>query len=90
VVSVRDRLIVGSLDRDRTDRLRSIVLGEGANPLRFFGARGSFNCRGDESRLCCLTPAFGQLVVATGELGGSKETGWFIRDPEVCDVLGGK
>ncbi len=89
-VSVRDRLVVGPVDRDDNRRSRHIVGGEGDNPLRLIGSRGRFNCMGDESRLCCLTPALGQLVVATGELIGSKQGGWLIKDADVCEVAGGK
>jgi hypothetical protein len=85
-VAVRDRLVVGPADRGRTDRLHPMVLGEGEGPLRFFGDRGRFTCNGDESRLCCLAPAFGQLVIATGELLGSRNRGWFLKFPEVCQV----
>jgi hypothetical protein len=90
VVSVRERLVVGPADRETTARSRPLVLGEGDNPLRFLGSRGRFACAGDESRLCCRAPAFGQLVIATGELSGSKEFGWFIKDADICEVPIGK
>ena len=45
-------------------------------------------CFGDESRLCCNTPAFGQAVVAVGKLvrfppewGGVE---WQLDDPRLC------
>jgi hypothetical protein len=90
VFSVRDRLLVGPVDRDDNRRIRRIVVGEGESPLRFLGARGRYSCVGDESRLYCLTPALGQVVVATGKLLGSQQAGWSIMDPEVCEVVGGK
>ena len=45
-------------------------------------------CGGDESRLCCNTPAFGQSVIAVGKLihipiepGGIE---WQLEDPRLC------
>jgi hypothetical protein len=38
---------------------------------------------GDESRLCCASPALGQTVVATGVLG--REKGWFLGEPTMCE-----
>jgi hypothetical protein len=34
------------------------------------------------------TQAFGQLVVATGKLAGSKVHGWDLRSAEICEVAG--
>ena len=45
-------------------------------------------CRGDESRLCCDAPAFGQAVVATGNLarspGGVDSIEWQLDTPKLC------
>jgi hypothetical protein len=82
---VRDRLLVGPVERDDNRRTRGIVEGEGESPLHFIGSRGRFTCAGDESRLCCLTPAFGQPVVATALLG-SQQGRWSIMDAEVSEV----
>jgi hypothetical protein len=58
----------------------SIVLGDGEPPLSLLG----YDCTGDESRLCCNLPAFGQTVVATGTLGRTNE--WFLTDPTICEI----
>jgi hypothetical protein len=43
-------------------------------------------CGGDESRVCCNVPAFGQRVVASGYLGyaGDHEPQWRVRDASLC------
>ena len=96
-VSVRDRLLVAPIAWEETTwhtrgnddtfeyHTRPLVLGEGDAPLRVWGDRSRFACGGDESRLCCKTQAFGQIVVATGVLGGSKAGGWVLRAAEVCE-----
>jgi hypothetical protein len=117
-VSVRDRLVVGSLEdssfantvcsgemrnpraRDSRGRRapgttllgccrdqRRIVLGGGASPLHLWGPSGKFACIGDESRLCCGAPAFGQTVIATGVLTGSARIGWGLQEATVCEVV---
>jgi hypothetical protein len=63
-----------------------MLLGEGDASLRLWGDRPRFGCGGDASRLCCKTPAFGQTVIATGVLAGSKGNGWILRSAEVCEV----
>ena len=65
---------------------RPIVLGDGPGPLHFSDSSGRFDCHGDESRLCCGSQAFGQTVVATGELVGSQESGWRIKVEGLCEV----
>ena len=65
---------------------RRIVLGGSASPLRFWDRSGTFQCIGDESRLCCGAPAFGQTVIATGVLTGSVLRGWGLQDAKVCEV----
>ena len=61
--------------------LQSTVLGEGEPPLFLTGPDAT--CMGDESRLCCASPALGQTVVATGVLGRDK--GWFLGEPAICE-----
>jgi hypothetical protein len=48
-----------------------VFVGGVANGVRL----DRFSCYGDESRLCCQVPAFGQVVVATGRI--MKETDAF-------------
>jgi len=97
-VSVRDRLLVAPIAWEETTwhtrgnddtfeyHTRSMLLGEGDASLRLWGDRPRFGCGGDASRLCCKTPAFGQTVIATGVLAGSKGNGWILRSAEVCEV----
>ena len=61
--------------------VQSTVLGEGEPPLFLTGMDAT--CLGDESRLCCASPALGQTVVATGVLGRDK--GWFLGEPMMCE-----
>ena len=100
-IAVRDRLVVG-LPADSTEasdycnthrcehghhrELRHIVLGDGAEPLRLWPGLARFDCAGDESRLCCGLQAFGQTVVATGELVGAHEQGWRLKVESLCEV----
>jgi hypothetical protein len=44
---------------------------------------GGVDCRGDDSRVCCNAPAFGQPVIATGKLVGYN-AGWSLTAPELC------
>lgn len=48
----------------------------------------SLGCAGDESRLCCNTPAFGQAVVAMGTLRPAENSGqspsWELLNPNIC------
>jgi hypothetical protein len=84
-ITVRDRMVVGTW----TTRSRpgigqgSIVLGDGDPPLSL---RDGYDCEGDESRLCCDLPAFGQTVVATGTLWRNNE--WLLRDLTICEIDG--
>jgi hypothetical protein len=48
-------------------------------------------CGGDESRLCCNVPAFGQKVVATGKIEAETEpdlvlrgSRWALTDVSLC------
>jgi hypothetical protein len=61
--------------------VQSTVLGETEPPLFLTGMDAT--CMGDESRLCCASPALGQTVVATGVLG--REKGWFLGEPTMCE-----
>ena len=95
VSTVRDRLVVGTwvtcrprdphsgIGCDRGIRGGSVVLGEGEPPLSLLG---DGDCEGDESRLCCDLPAFGQTVVATGTLWRNNE--WLLRDLTICEIDG--
>ena len=65
---------------------RAIVLGGGPSPLRFWDRSEKFDCIGDESRLCCGAPAFGQMVIAAGVLSGSASRGWRLKEEIVCEV----
>ncbi len=83
-IIVQDRLLVGPVFRQQAGH-RSIVVGEGDRALRL-GLGTKMECVGDESRLCCGRPAFGQLVVAKGVLGGSNDGGWALKSEEICEV----
>jgi hypothetical protein len=41
------------------------------------------SCKGDDSRLCCDLPAYGQFVIVVGRL---KRTGgwWSLADATIC------
>jgi hypothetical protein len=67
--------------------VQSTVLGEGEPPLFLTGTEAT--CVGDESRLCCESPALGQTVVATGVLGRNKGwyKGWFLGGPTMCEPV---
>jgi hypothetical protein len=43
-------------------------------------------CGGDESRLCCELPAYGQFVVVTGVLEpqSGRERWWRLTDSTIC------
>jgi len=90
VVHVRGPLIVGPVNRDAS----SCEIGE----ERPCGKRGrwiaiggapvklpvdSMACYGDDSRLCCSAPAYGQPVIATGRLEES-DGKWTLRESRVC------
>ena len=58
----------------------------GPAPYKLYLA--GLDCRGDESRLCCNAPAFGQTVVAIGELAFDDSSGkrdWTLRNPRLCE-----
>jgi hypothetical protein len=61
-----------------------VLLTDGTVALALSG----FRCGGDDSRLCCNAPAYGQSVVATGELSRAFSMGayvqWQLEDPELC------
>jgi len=47
-------------------------------------------CAGDESRVCCNTPAYGQNVIASGVLvrepEGQTTVGWRLVNASLCEV----
>jgi hypothetical protein len=47
-----------------------------------------FACGGDESRMCCNAPVFGQAVIATGRLerygGMDPRAKWTLVGAELC------
>jgi len=63
--------------------VQSTILGEGEGEPPLFLTGTDATCMGDESRLCCASPALGQTVVATGVLGRDK--GWFLGGPTMCE-----
>jgi hypothetical protein len=58
-----------------------IVIGKNKNPLLVDGLA----CNGDESRRCCAAPAFGQDVIARGQLTASGSR-WILRNPQLCSA----
>jgi hypothetical protein len=82
-ITVRDRLVVGPWTTGARPGIGrgSLVLGDVDPPLSL---RDGYNCAGDESRLCCDLPAFGQTLVATGTLGRNNE--WSLADLTMCEV----
>jgi hypothetical protein len=50
-----------------------------------FVAIADARCGGDESRLCCELPAYGQFVVVTGTLmPPSSKRWWTLANPQIC------
>jgi hypothetical protein len=50
-------------------------------------ALDGFSCGGDDSRICCNAPAYGQLVVATGRLVRPEYPGtfpWHLSETQLC------
>jgi hypothetical protein len=92
-IAIRDPLVVGSwascypFDHPgwricyRGIAGGSLVLGQADPPLSILV---SGHCSGDESRLCCNLPAFGQTVVAKGVLRRTNE--WYLDHPTICEV----
>ena len=54
----------------------------------------SMSCSGDESRVCCNAPAYGQSVIASGvlvrEQQGQTTVGWRLVNVTVCEVGAGR
>ena len=59
---------------------RPIVIGGAEEKL----ALPTFECAGDDSRVCCNAPAFGQVVIASGVLERTRQGTWQLASPEVC------
>jgi hypothetical protein len=47
-------------------------------------ALATFECAGDDSRVCCNAPALGQPVIATGVLERTRRGTWQLASPEIC------
>jgi hypothetical protein len=62
---------------------RPIVIAGGADGANEGVQAGDLNCRGDDSRLCCNGPAYGQPVIATGTLTWTYGL-WRISPAELC------
>jgi hypothetical protein len=60
----------------------AIVLGAGPDAIPV----GGMGCGGDESRLCCNAPAYGQSVVVTGRLGKADDgfRRWKLYMAQAC------
>jgi hypothetical protein len=72
-------------DEHRHPELRHVVVQDGGEPLHLGPAFSRFDCFGDQSRLCCGLQAFGQAVVATGELMDTPdEWGWRLKVDQLC------
>jgi hypothetical protein len=79
----------GASGRGCCNRVRgSVVLGGASETLTL----GGFFCDGDDSQSCCNAPAFGQSVVATGELTPTPSQGkhmpWVLAHAELCSESG--
>jgi hypothetical protein len=99
-ISVRGRLEVGlqamtlaacgsANGRGCCNRARSpLVLGGASESLELQG----FFCAGDDSQSCCNAPAFGQSVVASGELVAAPSNGkrmpWILAHAALCSESG--
>jgi hypothetical protein len=59
---------------------RPVEIGGGRDGLKL----QSLECRGDDSRVCCPVPAFGQTVVATGTLAQLRSGRWMLTGPQLC------
>jgi hypothetical protein len=91
-VSYREHTRRGNVETSVLSQTRALALGAGTQRLSVFERlpgyleKGRFSCTGDESRLCCKTQGFGQLVIATGKLNGDKANGWQLWSAEICEV----
>jgi len=63
-----------------------VVIGDDGGTLSLVG----MHCQGDGARMCCNVPAYGQAVVATGRLEGTRSHGstpaWRLANVTVCEV----
>ena len=59
---------------------RPIVIGGAEDALGL----ATFQCAGDDSRVCCNAPALGQPVIASGTLEREGRSGWRLASPELC------
>jgi hypothetical protein len=67
------------------NRAGAPILLAGTPPLRLEG----MYCSGDDSQVCCNAPAYGQTLIATGQLeqaeSGSGEKVWKLVGPALCE-----
>jgi hypothetical protein len=63
--------------------IRPIVIADDPAGVDEGVRAGELDCRGDDSRLCCNGPAYGQPVIATGKLTPSYGS-WTIAPAELC------
>jgi hypothetical protein len=89
-VQVRGPLVVGPVDRDASGRTMGDYrpCGNAGRAIAIGGTQvklplGNMLCHGDDSRLCCSAPAYGQPVIATGRLEES-EGKWRLAEPRLC------
>lgn len=75
--------VYGCCNGDKAD----VVVGD---PPRGYFLTLPHYCSGDDSRLCCTAPAFGQEVVAIGKLVPPRSDiprerkRWHLRDVDLC------
>ena len=90
-ISVRGALAVGrpirgcaSHDCCQSIGERGIVVG--VTDLDADGALSlaGLSCKGDDSRLCCSAPAYGQQVRVEGKLARSGRSDYVLQSPQIC------
>jgi hypothetical protein len=89
-VSVRGPLVVGPVNPEAAQRDlgEQVLCGRRGRWIAIGGAEvdllvENMACYGDDSRLCCSAPAYGQPVIATGRLG-ERDGRWTLHEGRVC------